>query len=315
MKLIFSIIYVVINALAIAPSQLKRQVSNEINVFIEDCIYEKESFFGFEMTGNLDLLVEKSSFKGVLNDEISWSFQHTYPAFESFDFIDQDGFISFFAYAEHASVQTKHTSSGYMGKCNYMFGRFSLRDFGNFKLVYFEDDGSIIYQTEIIDMPSLNRYNVLNGDVTFNTTTHVVTSTLDTHTNSQVSNILLIVFILAFFYITVTISGRLLIVYLGRFSIKMTQKVIWLMILLQLGYIPLIMLNYHNMFLADTPLELNPYYASILSYLLVDILLSIFILKPKRVVLYVLSTILISLPFIYYVGTIISKLVSDILIR
>lgn len=307
--------FAITNVLSLAPSQLERPVSHEINIYIEDCIYEKDNFFGFEMTGNLDLLVEKASFKGVINDEISRSFQETYPAFDTYEFLDQDGFISYFAFAANASVQTKHDNAGYMGKCSYMFGRFSLRDFGNFKLVYFEDDGSIIYQTDVIEMPSLNRYNVLEGDFMFNTTTRVVTSTLNTHTNRQVSNLLLVVFILAFFYVTVTISGRLLLSYLGHFKIRVTIRSVLLMVLLQLGYIPLIVFSYHNMFVTNTPLNLNPYYINILSYLLFDVLFSTLILKPKRLILYILSSILTALPFAYYLGTMISELVSDTLIR
>lgn len=299
MKLLISGLLLFLNMFTLMPLEMARPDPYGLVVYINNCTADESFLGGFDMPGHIDLLVEKSSFLGEVNDNINERFINTYPNYADFNFLDDGNYVSYYAYATSPSVYTKYDSDNQYGECYYNFARFETHKLGNIKLVYFDDQGTILFESDVIEVLQPNRYQKGYTTLVFD----IDTLTLDNHirveTDMWIMVLVFVVFIVSIFYMVFIISIRFLLTHFLQIQIKLTLKTFLLTCLVVLGYSAMFLLSYHLIMIRTGLMSLEIYYLLMGGYALFDTVMTIYILKPRKIVAYILLMAILSAPLIY----------------
>jgi hypothetical protein len=299
MKLLFSGLLLFLNMFTLMPLEMARPDPYGLVVYINNCTADESAFSGFDMPGHIDLLVEKSSYLGEINDQINERFKTVYPNYADYDFLDDGTFVSYFAYATSPSVYTKYDSDNQYGACYYTFARFETHKLGNIKLVYFDDAGAVLFESDVIEVTQPNRYQKGYTTLTFDYDTLTLENDIRVVLDTWIMVLVLVIFIVSVFYMVFIISIRFILLHLLHIHIKLTLKTFLLTCLVVLGYSVMFLLSYHLIMMRTGLKSLDIYYLLMGGYALFDLLITLYILKPSKIVAYILLMACLSAPLIY----------------
>jgi hypothetical protein len=152
-----------------------------INIMPEQCTesFEDNEFIP-DFEGNFDIIVKKSDFEASEFSELTEQYKTFYPFYAEIDYLQdlEEGWTSFSAY------YNEEESWGYADYlCGMQFGdTTTVAQLSSIKVIYFDDEGTTLFLSEEINIPSVYFFQEIDAIIHFNTETLEILPSLDPYT-------------------------------------------------------------------------------------------------------------------------------------
>lgn len=308
MNRFFIVLLTLFGVYSINNTTIKKLKPSAITIYVSDCtqlLYPER----YLMHGHIDLLVNVDDFKGNFNDEVGAYYTYLYPAGASFEFIDADNYKSYLAYAVGATAIIPGDSPSYPG-CYFRFGSSMWSDIKTFKFVHFDDDGQVLFESNVYEMFDETPYRKPYANIFYDTNNQSYTIEISTYANQNQYTLSLVVSVFVALATLFIYGGRLMVWQLIKKDIIL-KKTIQIESFLMIGYFILPLISYQSMVHSNFRVEsfkLTHFSISIIAYLLVNLLVIIRIIKPKRLKYASLLIFSITIPILYLVSVILKLL-------